>query len=105
MSKYIDAEKLKITIGNYEEGAHAALNPNDGDADYYKGKIDACKDIQDSITALQQEQPDGIEGVVHHFHMAHYIVTNQEQLTARLRQFPSEAEVKIFIYARKEDTK
>ena len=57
MSKYIDAEKLKKSIGNYVEGAHAALNPIDGNADYYKGKIDACKDIQEFISSLQQEQP------------------------------------------------
>ena len=55
--KYIDADKLKKSIGNYMEGAHAALNPTDGDADYYKGKIDACKDMQEFITSLQQEQP------------------------------------------------
>lgn len=56
MSKYIDAEKLKKSIGNYVKGAHAALNPIDGDADYYKGKIDACKDMQEVIASLQQEQ-------------------------------------------------
>lgn len=58
MNKYIDAEKLKKSISNYIEGARAALNPTDGDADYYKGKIDACKDIQEFIGSLQQEQPD-----------------------------------------------
>ena len=58
--KYIDADKLKKSISNYIEGARAALNPTDGDADYYKGKIDACKDMQEFITSLQQEQP--IEG-------------------------------------------
>lgn len=56
--KYIPVEKLKKSIGNYEKGAHAALNPIDGNADYYKGKIDACKDIQDLIDSLQQEQPE-----------------------------------------------
>lgn len=55
--KYIDADKLKKSIGNYMEDAHAALNPVDGDADYYKGKIDACKDMQEFITSIQQEQP------------------------------------------------
>ena len=55
MKKYIDAEKLKKTIDNYQEGAKCALNPIDGDADYYKGKIDACKDLQGFITSLQQE--------------------------------------------------
>ena len=58
MSKYIDAEKLKKSIGDYAEGAQAALNPIDGDADYYKGKIDACKDIQEFIASLHQEQPE-----------------------------------------------
>lgn len=57
MAKYIDADKLKKSIGNYAEGAHAALNALDGDADYYKGKIDACKDIQKYIASLQHEQP------------------------------------------------
>jgi len=52
--KYIDAEKLIKSVNNYKEGAKAALNPIDGDADYYKGKIDACKDIQEFITGLQK---------------------------------------------------
>ena len=56
--KYIDADKLKKSISNYIEGARAALNPTDGDADYYKGKIDACKDIQEFIDSLQQKQPE-----------------------------------------------
>lgn len=60
MKKYIDAEKLKKSIDNYVEGARAALNPTDGDADYYKGKIDACKDMQELVTSLQQEQPEGL---------------------------------------------
>ena len=53
--KYIDADKLIKSVNNYQEGAKAALNPIDGDADYYKGKIDACKDIQEFITSRQQE--------------------------------------------------
>ena len=56
MSKYIEADKLIKSVNNYREGAKAALNPIDGDADYYKGKIDACKDIQEFITYHQQEQ-------------------------------------------------
>ncbi|MBO4924453.1 MAG: hypothetical protein J5382_10085 [Bacteroidales bacterium] len=56
--KYIDAEKLIKSVNNYREGARAALNPIDGDADYYTGKIDACEDIKDFIDSLQQEQPD-----------------------------------------------
>lgn len=57
MNEYVNASKLIKSINNYQEGAKAALNPTDGDADYYKGKIDACKDIQEFITSLQQEQP------------------------------------------------
>ena len=53
--KYIDADKLIKSVNNYQEGAKAALNPIDGDADYYQGKIDACKDIQEFITSRQQE--------------------------------------------------
>ena len=49
MNKYIDAEKLIKSVKNYQEGAKDALNPIDGNADYYKGKIDACKDIQEFI--------------------------------------------------------
>ena len=56
--KYIDADKLIKSVNNYQEGAKAALNPTDGDADYYKGKIDACKDIQEFINSHQQEQQE-----------------------------------------------
>lgn len=56
--KYIDTDKLKKSISNYIEGARAALNPTDGDADYYKGKIDACKDIQEFIDSIQQAQAE-----------------------------------------------
>lgn len=62
MSKYIEADKLIKSVKNYQEGAKAALNPIDGNADYYKGKIDACEDMQEFITALQQEQPE-VEGI------------------------------------------
>lgn len=54
MSKYIDAEKLIKSVKNYQEGAKCALNPIDGDADYYRGKIHACKDVQEFITELQK---------------------------------------------------
>lgn len=51
-------EKLIKSVNNYRDGARAALNPIDGDADYYTGKIDACEDIKEFITSLQQEQPE-----------------------------------------------
>ena len=58
MAKYIDADKLTKSINNYRQGAKCALNPIDGYADYYKGKIGACKDIQDFIDSLRQEQQE-----------------------------------------------
>lgn len=58
MSKYIDADKLIKSVNNYQEWAKAESNPTYGYADYYKGKIDACKDIQEFITSLGQEQPE-----------------------------------------------
>lgn len=56
--KYIDADKLIKSVNRYQDNAKAAFNPIEDDADYYKGKIDACEDIQKSITSLQQEQPE-----------------------------------------------
>ena len=56
--KYIDADKLTKSINNYRQDAKGALNPIDGYADYYKGKIGACKDIQDFIDSLRQEQQE-----------------------------------------------
>lgn len=58
MIKYIDAEKLIKSVNNYQEWAKAESNPTYGYADYYKGKIDACKDIQEFITSLRQEQQE-----------------------------------------------
>lgn len=73
MSKYIDADKLIKSVNNYQEGAKAALNPTDGDADYYKGKIDACEDIQEFITSLQQEQDIGeVSDGYHTFNELYY---------------------------------
>ncbi len=55
MNEYVNASKLIKSVNNYQKGAKAALNPIDGDADYYKGKIDACEDIKAIIIFLQQE--------------------------------------------------
>ena len=55
--RYIDAEKLIKSVNHYQEGAKAAFNPIEDDADYYKGKIDACEDIHELITSLQQSRP------------------------------------------------
>ena len=56
MTKYIDADKLIKSVNNYQEWAKAESTPTYGYADYYKGKIDACKDIQEFIASLRQEQ-------------------------------------------------
>lgn len=58
MIRYIDADKLIKSVNNYQEWAKAESNPTYGYADYYKGKIDACKDIQEFITSLRQEQQE-----------------------------------------------
>ena len=85
--KYVDTDKLVKSINNYQEGAKAALNPTDGDADYYKGKIDACKDIQEFIATLQQEQPDvDLEGEATKFVQSKEFIESKESpvlLTAR----------------------
>ena len=64
--------------------------------------VDACEKYG-KWKIVKQEQPEGIEGVVHHYANVHYIVTNQEQLNARLKDFEDGAEVRVFINARKED--
>lgn len=55
--RYIDAEKLIKFVNRYHEDAKAAFNPIEDDADYYKGKIDACEDMQEVIASLKQEEP------------------------------------------------
>lgn len=60
--KYIDADKLIKSVNRYQDNAKAAFNPIEDDADYYKGKIDACEDIQEFIISLQQEQPELVKG-------------------------------------------
>lgn len=73
MSKYIDAEKLIKSVNRYREDAESAFNPIEDDADYYKGKIDACEDIQKSITSLQQEQDMGeVSDGYHTFNELYY---------------------------------
>ena len=50
-----------------------------------------------------EPKPEGIEAVVHHYANVHYLVTNTEQLNARLKQFDNDAKVLVYIEARKED--
>ena len=47
---------------------------------------------------------EAVDGVVHHVMNAHYIVTNQKQLNARLREIPEGTKVKILICEIKEES-
>lgn len=95
--KYIDADKLIAEIDSILSACTKQT---------HTGVYNTCHRIKGIITSLQQEPPEGVQGTVHHYGgIAHYVLTNQEQLNARLKQFPNDAEVEIFIEARKEDTK
>ena len=89
MSKYIDVEKLIAEI------ERRIANGQDG----YGGNLKALLLF---ITSLQQEQPEGINGVVHHTMCVHWIVPDQKQLNTALKEFPEGSEVELFIFARKE---
>lgn len=102
--KYIDAEKVIAEIERQKDGIGIGLCEYDTGEE--NGKMEILIGLSSFITSLQQEQPAGVQGTVHHYGgIVHYVVTNQEQLNARLIQFPNDAEVEIFIEARKEDTK
>lgn len=102
--KYIDAEKLIAEIERRKKiEGWCAVGSDTADVYYARGFRFACDFVLNTITSLQQEQPEGVQGTVHHYGgVVHYVVTNQEQLNARLKQFPNDAEVEIFIEARKE---
>ena len=78
----IDVEKLNKSVNRYRDNAKAAFNPIEDDADYYKGKIDACEDIQEVIASLQQEQLDQEESVWVHkkYNREYRIVSNNARL-------------------------
>lgn len=81
----------------------------------YPNKV--CKDYTYSAVKAQEQpesfscghengsepKPEGIEAVVHHYANVHYLVTNTEQLNARLKQFDNDARVLVYIEARKEE--
>ena len=96
MAKYIDAEKLEKLIDN--------LEPFSCISEEQDGFYSAISRVNDIIYSLQQEQ-QAVEGVVHHVMNAHYIVTNQKQLNARLREIPEGTKVNIIIYEIKEEEK
>lgn len=57
-----------------------------------------CEDgFLDYLAKLEREQPDGVDAVVHHYAFAHYLTTNEDQLAARLKEFPDGEEVKVYI--------
>ena len=58
---------------------------------------------EELLKSLQQEQAEVIGGVVHHALGNHWVVVNQKQLCARLKQFSEGAEVGILVNARKEE--
>jgi len=53
----------------------------------------------------KQMLKDAVEGVVHHYASVHYIFTDQKQLSARLKKFAQDEEVKIFIVKAKKEQK
>lgn len=93
MAKYIDADKLKkqitelIAIAKSKDWPIAAH----------------LERVNELIDSLQQEQPEVIGGVVHHALGNHWVVVNQKQLCARLKQFSEGEEVGILVNARKEE--
>lgn len=52
---------IEISIKNYMQGAIDTKNPIDGDADYYQGKIDACRDILELLKEQPQELDEAAE--------------------------------------------
>lgn len=68
-------------------------------------RVGSQSDIDHLIHQEKQEQPEGIDGAVHHFSSVHWIVLDEKKLAAALKEFPEGAKVKLFIFARKEDEK
>lgn len=57
MTKYINAERLIESINSYQYGVKSTYDLFGIYPNYFKGKIDACVDIKESIIdSLQQEQ-------------------------------------------------
>ena len=104
--KYIDAEKLIAEIERRKKSIDECpfIEAEFGAEMRREGKTQTYNELLSLIASLQQEQPEGVRGTVHHYGgIVHYVVTNQEQLNARLIQFPNDAEVEMFIEARKEE--
>lgn len=100
--KYIDAEKLIAEIERWKDGIGIGLC--EYDAGEENGKMEILIKLSSLITSLQQEQPAGVQGTVHHYGgMVHYVDTIPEQLNARLKQFPEGTKVEVFVFERKEE--
>ncbi len=56
--KYIDAEKLIAEIESLYDNMLKRIKIGEGNSDYWAGKADAYRNVIDTITSLQQEQPD-----------------------------------------------
>ena len=87
---------------------------NDLEEAAYKYSFDSRPSIYGQVDVIdafkvgakwQKEQmmKGAVEGVVHHYADVHYIVTNQEHLSDRLKVFDKDTKVKIIII--KEDEK
>ena len=100
MTTYIDAEKLIAEI----ERRIDLICTTEGVVQRDKlQEYETLRDVEDFVTSLQQEQPKGINGVVHHTMCVHWVVPNQKQLDTALKEFPEGSEVELFIVARKEE--
>lgn len=103
MSKYIDADEITPIMAEYVADVFSRKEHLDNISYGY------CMEIADVFRQYaeraKQEQQEGIDGVVHHFSRVHWIVTDEKQLAAALKEFPEGSEVKLLIIARKEDTK
>ena len=83
MSKYIDAEKLISEIERLKEETPIGICEYDKGEE--NGRMEVLTSLRTTIDSFQQKQPEAIVGVVHHALGTHWIVTNQEQLGARLK--------------------
>lgn len=106
MNKYINADKLFTKIVELKkELPNTIEHLNDEESGFARGQQYELTAIEAEILCLQQEQSDGVDGVVHHALKSHWIVTDKNKLAAILKAFPEGAEVELFITAKKEKSK
>jgi len=56
--KYIDSEKLKTELESIYDNMLRRTKVDKDNSDYWEGKADAYRNVIDTITSLQQEQPE-----------------------------------------------